>query len=81
MSIKKLFTGYVIDSQNKTTIYYTDLKDSLPPEIRGFEEVTLTEFGWTGFLSLVMADEKRTGRRYNIQINDLFYETPEEGWL
>lgn len=76
--IKKLHTGYTVNAEGKETIYYTDLKDSLPPELRGYDEVTINHFSWTGFLSTAMADERRTGRRYNIQIDEMFYETPEE---
>jgi hypothetical protein len=70
--------GYVADGENRITRYFTDDRDSLPADIRGYtiEQYVKNQWSWTAFFYEVFKGEKE-GFRYNIQIGDLFYETPE----
>lgn len=69
---KVLYTG---TKDNK--VYWTDDKDSLPADIENFAMHGFKDFSYSSFLVGTLMGEER-GFEYNIQIGELFYETPEE---
>ena len=59
------------------TYYWTDNKDSLPPDIAGFDSEEIPNFSYVELMKHAMQKEYE-GHSINVQVGEkFFYETPE----